>query len=98
VNLGTIRNHVQHELLRDRPSQELRGAIAVARQALGYIAVPEPDVRPALINGALGSVSFLEGRPVSIAAVTVRNGKIIELDFLRDPARLGELDLAILRA
>lgn len=81
----------------DRPAREVRGAMAVARQALGYVAVPQLDVRPALINGAVGSVSFLEGQPVSIAAVTIRGGKIIELDFLRDPARLGELDLAILR-
>jgi RNA polymerase sigma-70 factor (ECF subfamily) len=79
----------------DRGSQELRGATAVASQALGYID-PRLDVRPALINGVAGTVAFLQGEPFSIAAVTVRNGKIVELDFLTDPERLRKLDLTIL--
>jgi DNA polymerase III epsilon subunit-like protein len=33
---------------------------------------------------------------ISIGAVTVRNGKIVELDFLADPERLAQLDLTIL--
>jgi hypothetical protein len=36
---------------------------------------------------------FLHGRPFSIAAVTVKNGKIVELDFLTDPERLTQLGL-----
>jgi hypothetical protein len=32
----------------------------------------------------------------SIGAFTVRNGKIVELDFLADPERLRLLDLTIL--
>jgi hypothetical protein len=42
-------------------------------------------------------VAFLEGRPFSIAAATVRNGKIVEIDFLTDPDRLRRLDLTMLR-
>ena len=38
-------------------------------------------------------VSFLHGRPFSIAAVTIKNGKIVEIDFLADPERLAQLDL-----
>jgi hypothetical protein len=53
-------------------------------------------MRPALINGVAGAVAFLHGQPFSIAAVTVRNGKIVELDFLADPERLRILDLTIL--
>jgi RNA polymerase sigma-70 factor, ECF subfamily len=41
-------------------------------------------------------VAFLDGQPFSIAAATVRNGKIAELDFLTDPERLRLLDLTIL--
>jgi RNA polymerase sigma-70 factor (ECF subfamily) len=51
-------------------------------------------MRRALINGAAGMVSFLHGRPFSIAAITVRNGKIAEIDFLADPERLAQLDLS----
>jgi RNA polymerase sigma-70 factor (ECF subfamily) len=76
-------------------SQEIRGAAAVAGQALGYAQLGL-DLRPVLINGAAGMVAFLHGQPFSIGVVTVRNGKIVELDFLADPERLRELDLTIL--
>jgi RNA polymerase sigma factor (sigma-70 family) len=75
--------------------QEVRGAAAVARQALGYARIGL-DTRPALINGLAGAVAFLHGQPFSVAAVTVRNGKIVELDFLADSERLRLLDLTIL--
>jgi RNA polymerase sigma factor (sigma-70 family) len=77
-------------------SQEVRGAAAVARQALSYAQGRVADIRPALINGAAGLVASLHGQPFSIAAVTVRNGKIVELDFFNDPERLRLLDLSIL--
>jgi hypothetical protein len=76
--------------------QEVRGAAAVARQALGYARGREGEVRPALINGVAGFVAYLDGRLFSIAALTVRNGKIVELDFFNDPERLRLLDLTIL--
>ena len=79
----------------DGGPRELRGAAAVARRALGYAQLGL-DIQPALINGVAGAVAFLHGQPFSIAAVTVRNGKIVELDFLSDPERLRLLDLAIL--
>jgi hypothetical protein len=75
---------------------EVRGAAAVARQALGYARGRVADIRPALINGAAGMVASLDGQPFSIAAVTVRNDKIVELDFFNDPERLRLLDLTIL--
>jgi RNA polymerase sigma factor (sigma-70 family) len=76
-------------------SREMRGAAAVARQAASYAQIGL-DVRPALINGVAGAVAFRDGKPFSIGAVTVRNGRIVELDFLGDQERLRELDLTIL--
>ena len=78
-----------------RGTQEVHGAEAVARQALGYAQLGL-DIRPALINGVAGAVSFLHGQPFSVGAMTVRNGRIVELDFLTDPERLRQLDLTIL--
>jgi RNA polymerase sigma-70 factor, ECF subfamily len=75
--------------------RDIHGAEAVARQALSY-AQMGLEVRPALINGVAGAVGFLHGQPFSIGAVTVRRGKIVELDFLADPERLRQLDLTIL--
>jgi RNA polymerase sigma-70 factor (ECF subfamily) len=76
-------------------TQETRGAEAVARQAQMYERLGLV-IHPALINGAVGAVMTRDGRPFSVGAVTVRDGKIVELDFLGDPARLAELDLTIL--
>jgi hypothetical protein len=53
-------------------------------------------MRRVLINGAAGIVAFLRGQPFSIGAVTVRNRKIVEIDFLTDPERLARLDLTVL--
>jgi RNA polymerase sigma factor (sigma-70 family) len=76
-------------------TREIRGAEAVARQALGYGRLGLV-VRPALVNGAVGAVSFRDGEPFSVAGATVRGGKIVEMDFLNDPERLSQLDLTIL--
>src|ERR671924_513134 len=76
-------------------SREMRGAETVAGQARGY-AQMGLEIRPALINGVAGAVAFRDGQPFSIGAVTVRNGKIVGLDFLADPERLRQLDLTML--
>jgi RNA polymerase sigma-70 factor (ECF subfamily) len=54
------------------------------------------DLQPALVNGAAGAVSLKDGKPFSIGAVTVRGGKIVELDFFADPERLARVDLTVL--
>ena len=76
-------------------TREVRGAEAVAGEAqmfsqLGLV------IHPALINGAVGAVSTLHGRPFSVGGMTVRDGKIVAMDFLADPERLAQLDLTIL--
>jgi RNA polymerase sigma-70 factor (ECF subfamily) len=74
-------------------SRELHGAAAVAGQAMSYRDV---EIRPVLINGVAGIVTFRDGQPASVGAFTVRNGKIVELDFLADPERLRLIDLTFL--
>jgi RNA polymerase sigma-70 factor (ECF subfamily) len=76
-------------------TQELRGAEAVASQAQTFSRL-DLVVHPALVNGAVGAVTTLRGRPFSVGAITVRDGKIVELDFLSDPERLAQLDLTVL--
>ena len=73
-------------------SQHVRGAEAVAGRALLWSRV-DLTMRRALVNGAAGIVTFLHGRPFSICAVTVKNGKLAEMDFLADPERIAQLDL-----
>jgi RNA polymerase sigma factor (sigma-70 family) len=73
----------------------VRGAETVARQALGYSQLGLV-MRPALVNGAAGAVTLLDGEPFSVAAVTIRNRRIVAMDFLSDAEVLGRLDLTIL--
>jgi RNA polymerase sigma-70 factor (ECF subfamily) len=53
-------------------------------------------MRQAQINGAAGLVTLRDGRPFSVEAVTVRGGKIVEIDILADPERLAQVDLTVL--
>jgi RNA polymerase sigma-70 factor (ECF subfamily) len=76
-------------------SQHVRGAEAVAGRALLWARV-DLTMRRARVNGAAGMVMFLRGKPFSICAVTVKNGKLAELDFLADPERVAQLDLTVL--
>jgi ketosteroid isomerase-like protein len=76
-------------------SRYARGAETVAGQARMWARV-DLTMRRALVNGAAGMVTFLKGRPFSICAVTVKNGKLTEIDFLADPERIAHLDLTVL--
>ena len=73
----------------------VRGAREVASRAMGYARLDLLQ-KPALINGAAGIVSIRDGRPFSVGGVTVRGGRIVEIDILADPERLSQLDLTIL--
>jgi RNA polymerase sigma factor (sigma-70 family) len=76
-------------------SREVRGAASVAGQALGYSRLGML-MKPALINGAAGLVLTRDGEPFSVGGFIVRDGKIVAMDILADPARLRQLDLTIL--
>jgi RNA polymerase sigma factor (sigma-70 family) len=76
-------------------SREVHGARAVAGQALAYSRFGAM-MRLALVNGAVGAVGLVDGKPFAVAAFTVRGGKIVEIDILADPERLSQLDLTIL--
>ena len=77
--------------------KELRGARVVAEQALMFSRLAA-SIQPVLVNGVAGIVSWRPGgQPFSVMAFTIRRGRIVEMDVLRDPARLSRLDLTILK-
>jgi RNA polymerase sigma-70 factor (ECF subfamily) len=76
-------------------SRHVRGAQEVATQASMWSRA-NLTLRRALVNGAAGYVALRDGSPFSISAVTVRDGRIVELDILADPERISRLDLTIL--
>ena len=76
-------------------SHRAQGAQAVAGQATMW-SQTGLKTRRALVNGAAGLVSERNGKPFSVGAFTIQNGKIVECDFLVDPERLARLDLKAL--
>src|SRR5262245_19361997 len=74
---------------------EIRGAEDVARGAQSFSQLGLLRL-PVLVNGAAGLLCILEGKPFSVMGFTVRGGKIAEINILRDPERLSQLDLTVL--
>jgi len=72
----------------------VRGAAEVASRAMVYASM-SPFVLPAIVNGSAGVVVAPRGTAFSVMAFTVRHGKVIAIDSLADPSRLGRLDLAV---
>ncbi len=73
----------------------VRGAQAVAGQAMTFRRFAETATR-ILVNGVPGGVAWApDGSPFSVVALTVRGGRIVAIDVLADPDRLGELDLTV---
>jgi RNA polymerase sigma factor (sigma-70 family) len=76
-------------------SREVRGARMVAGQAMFYSRMGLVT-RPALVNGAVGAVTTSDGELFAVGGITIRGGRIVELDILADPERLSRLDLTLL--
>jgi RNA polymerase sigma factor (sigma-70 family) len=53
-------------------------------------------VHPALINGAAGAVTTVDGRPFSLMAFTVVDGRIVEIDAIGDADRVARLAASVL--
>jgi RNA polymerase sigma factor (sigma-70 family) len=71
---------------------EVRGATAVAGTFSGRARV----ALPALVNGAPGAVWSQGGRPRVVFDFKITDGRIVGIELLADPERLGQLDLTIL--
>jgi RNA polymerase sigma-70 factor (ECF subfamily) len=73
----------------------VRGAQTVATQALAFRQLATTATR-VLVNGIPGGVAWApDGSPFSVVALTVKGGRIVAIDILADPDRLGELDLTV---
>jgi RNA polymerase sigma-70 factor (ECF subfamily) len=73
----------------------VRGAETVARQAFSFSRL-DLEVRPVLVNGAVGTITLRDGQPFSLAAFTIRNGRVAEMNVYADPELLSRFDLALL--
>jgi RNA polymerase sigma-70 factor (ECF subfamily) len=75
-------------------SRLVRGAQAVAAQAATFSKLGLSN-QVVLVNGNIGVVSRLpDGRLFSVIGFTIAGSKVVEMDILADPDRLGRLDLS----
>jgi RNA polymerase sigma-70 factor (ECF subfamily) len=73
----------------------VRGARSVAEGAILFAPMAPFAVR-VLVNGAPGFVGRSpNGRIVSVVGMTVRAGKVVQLNLLTDPERIARLDLPV---
>ena len=80
------------EAVRLGGSAIVRGARAVAQNFSGRAR----DARPALVDGVVGAVWAPGGMPRVALSFTIANGKIVAIDAVAEPARLGQLELVML--
>jgi RNA polymerase sigma-70 factor (ECF subfamily) len=77
-------------------SRIVRGAAAVASQAEAF-SRSGLSSQLVLVNGQLGFVSRRsDGRVFSVLGFTIADDRIVQMDILADPERLGRLDLSAL--
>ena len=77
-------------------STVIRGAAAVAGQALLFGANPAAELHPALVNGAAGAVVTRRGQPFAVLGFTVAAGQIAEIAIIADPDRVCRIAAAVL--
>ena len=73
----------------------VHGARAAAGQAMSFRQFAGTATR-ILVNGVPGGIAWKpDGSPFAVLALTVRGGRIVEIDVLADPDRLRQLDLSV---
>jgi RNA polymerase sigma-70 factor (ECF subfamily) len=73
-------------------ARTVRGPSAVARQFSGRA----HGTRAALVDGVVAALVAPLGHLFLVLNFTTRNGKVVEIEAIADPARLGQLHFAIL--
>jgi len=71
---------------------EVRGALAVA----GTFAGRARGAQTAMIDGFVGAVWPQGGRPRAVFEFRIAHGKIVAIEIVADPERLGEMELEVL--
>lgn len=89
--------HVDEAAARPGAPREIRGAQNWARGAVAFAAVARL-VQPVLVNGSVGFVWAPQGRLMRVLTFTLKSGRIAEVEIIGDPARLRELDVAVVNS
>ncbi len=73
----------------------MRGARNVTERLLAFSQVARLS-RSALVNEAAGLVTAPGADLYSVMGLTIKGGRIVEMDILADPERLARTDLVLL--
>ncbi|MPZ93991.1 MAG: sigma-70 family RNA polymerase sigma factor [Propionibacteriales bacterium] len=89
------------------PDIVLRADFGLGKRVIEYRGVHEvvklaraprgAELYPVLVNGQVGTLVTIDGQPFSILAFTVADGRIVEIDGIRDPGRVQRLAATVLR-
>jgi len=71
------------------------GAENVARRILARGSRLAPHARPAIVNGNAGVIVVPGTQPIAVVGFTVEGGRIVEIDLIANPEKLGRLDLSL---
>jgi len=76
-------------------TREIRGASTWVKQ---FVALSRGlrFVQPALVNGSVGLILAPGGKLARALTLTFTNAKVSQVEVIGDPARLRELDIAVL--
>ena len=75
--------------------REIRGARNWAQGAIAFSQMAQ-SAQAALVDGSVGIIFAPDGKLSRVLRLMIANGKIIQADIIAEPARLYELDLAVL--
>jgi ketosteroid isomerase-like protein len=78
------------------PPTEIRGAKTWAKGAIAFSQLV-CSAPPMLVDGAMGLVWAPGGRLSRVLRFTITRGKIVQVEIIGDPARLRDLDLAVIK-
>jgi RNA polymerase sigma-70 factor (ECF subfamily) len=78
-------------------AREIRGAATWAKNAIAFSRGAR-FVRPVLVDGTVGAMLAPQGHLSRVLRLTIKEGKITQVYIIGDPARLQELDLAVLES
>jgi RNA polymerase sigma-70 factor (ECF subfamily) len=87
--------HIDEAAAAPGAAREIRGAATWAKNAIAFSRGAR-FVRPVLVDGTVGAMLAPQGHLSRVLCLTIKGGKIAQVDIIGDPVRLQELDLAVL--
>ena len=87
--------HIDEAAARPGGPREIRGARNWAQGAIAFSQMTR-FAQAALVDGSVGVVFAPDGKLDRVLRFTIAHGKIVQADIIAEPARLRDLDLAVL--